>query len=276
MHMVSLKFNYGKNSVPQLFDTNIDTHAMQILSDYNPDLLVKAQPLDVENFAEQYLKLKFHYTNLSHSGFILGRMVFNNTLTVVYDPLNKRADEEPVDANTIVIDNGLLNDDKEVVFRSTVMHECGHAVYHDEYYCVDYSDMPTNCTNVELAHMPYTSCTSKDIVCGDALGDRKRLITDHDWIEHHAKYFSAAMLMPKQAIDSFCRAQKLQKYCFEQYPGRENDALVEIVAKQFNVSWSSALIRIKSLKLGFVMPAESKLRFSTCGKNRIPLNTNFD
>jgi len=261
--MVDIQFKYGANSVPIISDAEIEHHAMFYIKDYNPNLLKNPQPLDVEDFAENYLGLRLHYTNLSHSGFIWGRMVFNNTMMVVFDSAENRADEEPIDANTIVIDNSLLDEDREINFRSTVMHECGHSVYHPEYYCFD----STESLKYELStsHLPYTVCKSGDIL-GDFNGGRKRLKSDNDWLEHHAKYFSAAMLMPKAAMQTLCRCAKLQTYCFEKHPAFENDALIAIIAQTFSVSQASARIRLKQLKMHLVSPKESPTSYYICGQ----------
>lgn len=271
--MVDIQFKYGANNVPRMSDAEIECHAMLLIQDYNTNLLKTPQPLDVEDFAEDYLGLSFHYTNLSHTGFIWGRMVFNNTMIIVYDPEKNIAEDEPIRANTIVLDNSLLEEDREANFRSTVMHECGHSVYHPEYYCIDYSELPLKQT-AEIVHLPYTHCKSSDIT-GEWGGKRKKLTTDHDWLEHQAKYFSAATLMPKAAMRTLCRTSTLQRYCFEKHPGFENDALVAIVAQTFLVSQASARIRVKQLKLNFISPNESPDSYFICGRRTLPLDIQY-
>ena len=271
--MVDIQFKYGANNVPRMSDAEIERHAMLFIQDYNPDLLKTPQPLDVEDFAEGYLGLNFHYTNLSHTGFIWGRMIFNNTMIIVYDPEKSIAEEEPIKANTIVLDNRLLDEDREVNFRSTVMHECGHSVYHPEYYCIDYSELPLKKTE-DIARLPYTHCRSSDII-GEWSGKRKKLTTDHDWLEHQAKHFSASTLMPKAAMLALCRTPTLQRYCFEKHPEFENDALVAIVAQTFLVSQASARIRIKQLKLNLISPNESPDSYFICGRRTFPLDIQY-
>lgn len=272
--MVDIQFKYGSNNLPHISDAEIERHAIQYLQDYNPDLLKAPQPVDVDNFAECYLHLRLHYTDLSNTGFIWGRMVFNNTMIIVYDRENNRADEEPVEAETIVIDNSLLSEDCEVMYRSTVMHECGHSIYHAEYFCIDYSELPLMAMD-DVAHLPYTSCKGTDVVGNESIGSRKKLKTDHDWLEHQAKYFSAAILMPKPTMKQLCKDPRLQTYCFEKHSGFENDALIAVVAQKFNVSLTSACIRIKQLKLGFVSGHESPLSFYISGKRHFPQNIDF-
>lgn len=273
--MVNIQFKYGANNIPRISDAEIERHAMLYLQDYNADLLKTPQPLNVEDFAEGYLKFDLHYTNLSHTGFIWGRMVFNNTLIIIYDPETNRAEEEPVRANTIVIDNGLLSDERNQVFRSTIMHECGHGIYHPEYYCIDYSELPLK-RREDMVHLPYTSCQAGDVLGGDWIHAKKRkLKSNTDWLEHQAKYFSAASLMPQKAMRKLCKTPLLQSYCFDNHPEFENDALVTVVARTFNVSETSARIRVKQLKLAYVSPQESPLSFFTSGRYNIPIDVQY-
>lgn len=250
--MIDLRLKYGTNNIPILSNEKIDEHAELLIGDYDSSLLSKPQSIDVEDFAENYLGLHFHFTDLSHNGFIWGRMVFNDAKIIVYNPDTKRPDEEPVDGDTIVIDNGLLDEKKEHAFRSTVMHESGHAIYHDEYYYIDYYQLPLE-DESEVEHFPYTSCESKSIM-GNIGSTSRKLRTDLEWIEHQAKYFSAAALMPRKTMRTLCANPKIQQFCFGEYPGYENDALIAMVSKVYNVSYESAKIRIKELGLAYISP----------------------
>lgn len=251
--MIDLRLKYGTNSIPILSNEKIDEHAELLIGDYDSSLLSKPQAIDVEDFAENYLGLHFHYTDLSHNGFIWGRMVFNDAKIIVYNPVTKRPDEEPVDGDTIVIDNGLLDEKKEHAFRSTVMHESGHAIYHDEYYYIDYYQLPLG-DESEVDHLPYTSCEAKSVM-GSTSRASRRLQTDIEWIEHQAKYFSAAALMPRKTMRMLCADPTIQQLCFREHPGYENDALIAMVSKVYNVSYESAKIRINELRLAYVSPS---------------------
>lgn len=251
--MIDLRLKYGTNNIPILSNETIDEHAERLIGDYDSGLLSKPQAIDVEDFAENYLGLHFHFTDLSHNGFIWGRMVFNDAKIIVYNPDTKRPDEEPVEGSTIVIDNGLLGEKKEHAFRSTVMHESGHSIYHDEYYYIDYYQLPLE-DDSEAEHLPYTSCEAKSIVGGTS-GSSRKLRTDIEWIEHQAKYFSAAALMPRKTMRMLCADPTIHHLCFSEYPGYENDALIAMVSKVYNVSYESAKIRINELKLAYISPS---------------------
>ena len=239
--MIDLCLRYGANGVPILSNNGIDSQAEALITDYDPSLLKTPRPLDIDDFTENYVGLRLHYTYLSHKGFIWGRMVFHNTKILVYDPVRNCADEEPIDGNTIVIDNRLLDEKKEHALRSTVMHECCHGIYHYSFYCLG-----KQCGS---RRQPYTSCEAKNIIGPDHVPGR--LQADIDWIEHQAKYFSAAILMPRTPMSKICKSPYIRFGIFENNPGSENDALAAYIAKLFNVSCESAKIRIKQLGLGY-------------------------
>ena len=131
--MIQPHFKTSMTGVPILKNAAIEADAERILRDYNPSLLETPQALDVDDFAENYLGLRIHYENLSHNGSIWGRMVFYNSQIPVYVPLLDRAEYCPVEAGTILIDNSLEDEERKTLFRSTMMHECGHKVYHMQY-----------------------------------------------------------------------------------------------------------------------------------------------
>ena len=105
----------------------------------------------------------------------------------------------------------------------------------------------------EVAHLPYTSCEAKSVVGGTSSSSRKQR-TDIEWIEHQAKYFSAAALMPRKTMRMLCADPKVQQFCFGEHPGYENDALIAMVSKVYNVSFESARIRIKELGQAYISP----------------------
>ena len=250
--MIDLRLRYGANGVPILSNNEIDRQAEALIADYDPTLLSRPRALDVEDFSENYIGLRFHYAFLSHKGFIWGRMVFRNTKIIVFDPENNSVDEEPVDSNTIVIENSLLDEKKEHAFRSTVMHECCHGIYHYSYFCWGQHN---------LTRPPYISCDAKNIIGPDY--SPGGLHADIDWIEHQAKYFSAAILMPRKTMAKICRSPYIKYGISENNPGSENDALAVYVSKLFNVSVESAKIRIKQLGLGYkTKPRGTRTYFS--------------
>lgn len=220
-------------------NAEIDDHAEALLQDYNPSVLKNPQPVDIETFAEIYLDLALDYTYLSHGGLILGRMVFRDTEQVpVYLPREKCADYLYVERGTMMIDNTVLEDWKEYRLRSTIGHECGHWIFHSDYYT------NTNCQDSqEIKPLSgITGCRKTDIEGGLGAVGKRKLITDTDWLEHQAKYFSAAILMPKTPFTSV--ALDLQENtCLS-----ETD-MAEVLSRIFLVSPASVKIRLTQLGL---------------------------
>lgn len=243
------EFRARKNGVPILKDDDIDKDVIVLLHDYNPELLEKPQALDIEDFAERFIGFGIHYDYLSNNGCIWGTMVFNNRLILVYDPEANSIDYHPVDAGTIVVDNTLLEGPTEYALRSTIAHECGHGLYHPQIYKEDDNQLslfPVNTSN----KLAVSVCRKEDI--NGSAGARKELITDHDWIEHHAKYFSASLLMNKAVMmKTYGNKEWRRKFLFENGSGIADNNLVAQVARTFNVSPKSARIRLSKLGLLF-------------------------
>lgn len=242
-------FKCKKNGIPILSDAEIDDHAEEFIKDYDKTLLTNPRAVDIEHFAEYYLGLQQEYNYLSHCGLILGRMVFNDTDRIpVYDVEAKRAEYTSADRGTILLDNTLLEENNEYRLRSTVGHECGHWIYHPGYFYVDPYQMTLFQDETKIS----TGCRTTDIE-----GGKRNLVTPTDWVEHHAKYFSAAILMPKTAFLKVAKNPATREYIRDYCNGyREDDFLASHVASIFNVSPASAKIRI--MQLGVSMEEEYK------------------
>ncbi len=237
--MYQPKIRKLRSGIPILKNCEIDTHAEAFLRDYDATLLTTPKPVDIESFAEFYLGLSLDYVYLSHCGLILGRMVFQEVEPVpVYLPKEKSADYLYAKRGTLLIDNTLLDDRKEYRLRSTIGHECGHWVFHSDYYA------GKNKRNHQKNTQPpeLTGCKMNDIEGGAGISGRRMLTTDVDWLEHHAKYFSAAVLMPKTPF--------LQAVADLTGEGLLPEAkLSEKLAVIFQVSPASVKIRLKQLSV---------------------------
>lgn len=245
--MYEPRFRCRKNGVPILSNDDIEHDAEMFIRDFNEDLLKHPGEVDIEKFAEYYLGLIPEYNNLTHCGLILGRMVFNdNNKVAVYDSETGRAEYISAKRGTLIIDNTLLEDEHRL--RSTIGHESGHWIYQQSYYHIDQNQL----TLFSNADATTTACRKSDIEGGECpQGGRKNLTSDHDWLEHQAKYFSAAILMPRAAMKIVCGDERVRKNLSAELPGFEEEVLAGHVSEVFNVSTESARIRIKQLGYGF-------------------------
>ena len=229
--MSGIFYDCTLNGVPILSNHAIDMDAVYLLKNYNPDLLKAPGILDVDDFAEFYLNLRLYITHLSHCGYILGRMVFEDTDAIpVYDMEEHAASLIHVPGNTLMIDASITY--KEHLYRSTVMHECGHFRYHRFYFTNPYNQFQTACRTID-----------------DAAPSRKKvLVSDADWLEHQAQYFAGAILMPypvMMKLPLMVDVRNLMMRCrTEGYFKRE---LSRYVSRKFGVSYASARIRLEQL-----------------------------
>lgn len=246
--MIQLSFQTNMTGVPILRNAAIEVDTERMLRDYNPSLLETPQALPVEDFAENYLGLSIHYDNLSHNGSILGRMVFYNSQIPVYVPSLERAEYCAVDGGTILIDNSLEAERREAVFRSTMMHECGHKVYHTQYYREE--SEPSIWLTAASKRPTATACRHADVM-GSQSDGRRKLVSDHDWLEHQAKYFSSAMLMPASMVRRVYDELEIgENMRISNSKASEYDFIFWLTSI-FQVSTYSAEVRIRQLNLGF-------------------------
>jgi hypothetical protein len=230
--LIPLYFETKPNGVPLLSNRDIELNAVAILKDFSPDLLTNPGPVDIERFIESYLGLNLDFNWLSNNRSLLGAMVFHNTILPVYDPSTEHAKDFPVKANTIIIDNSLV--DIEVLLRSTMAHECGHAIYHRSFYS-------------QKSAVQAAACTAGDIRIQNK---EHRLTTDNDWLEHHARYFSAAILLPYPVIRIVCREHSEHlNLSYRDEPKLFNHLMAHQIATVFKVSVAAAKIRLRQLHL---------------------------
>ena len=247
--MIQPSFKTSMTGVPILKNTAIEADVERMLRDYNPSLLEMPQPLDVEDFSESYLGLSVHFDNLSHNGSIWGRMVFYNNQIPVYVPELEHAEYLPIEANTIVIDNCLLNEEREAAYRSTMMHECGHKVYHTQFYREE-AESSMWVTATAQRWIPATACRQVDVMDFGS-GGKRTLISDQDWLEHQAKYFSAAALMPAPAVRRVYDELEIGENMRVSSSKASEYDFIFWLSSIFRVSTRSAEVRIRQLKLDF-------------------------
>jgi Zn-dependent peptidase ImmA (M78 family) len=230
----------------------IDGFAELILSDFNASVLEEPAPVDIEALLEFYLGLSLDYQDLSHNRSILGMTVFNDCHIPVYNAANNTAKIIPVSEKTVLIDNGLLEDDQGPRYRFTLGHEAGHWILHRHKYLEN--KQQTSLFKAEEVQ-PLIKCRSADI---ENSSRRTALTTDNEWMEWQADYMASALLMPKPAFHIAVQGLLKQVGIHEGYITRgmsgEGDMFIQAIpfelADIFQVSVQAA--RIRCDKLGIV------------------------
>ncbi len=232
-------FRCKRNRVPVLANENLEQDAEMFIRDFDPNLLTYPNEIDIDKFSEFYLGLKLRFFYLTSYGGILGRMIFNDCNIPIYLPEEGRADYYAAERGEIMIDSSLEHDDHRI--RSTMGHEAAHWIYHQQYYSIDPSQMMFFPDKEKMA----TTC-KRSAIEGNS---PKKLVTDQDWLEHQANYFSAAILMPRPAMKLLFNDPSLRREINDYDPDQALDFMTSLVAEIFNVSEKSARIRIEQLDL---------------------------
>lgn len=126
-----------KNGLPDLTGKEIELLADEIALQFCPDIIEKPRPLDLDRFIECFLGFTLDFLYLSHCQCYLGVTVFKNMKFPTFNMTTFKPELTCVDANTIIIDQGLYQqmefDGHEGRFRFTEAHECGHAILHPDF-----------------------------------------------------------------------------------------------------------------------------------------------
>lgn len=189
--MREMRLIQKSTGIPVLSKGDMNGIAEQLIYDFCPAALRVPQAIDVDSFAQIFLGMEQDYQLLSHCGVYLGMTVFNDTNKVpVYCPESGRAEYVSARANTIIIDNSLLEPGQEHRYRFTMGHEAAHGFLHKAYF---YNRMYALGSDDE----PMIQCRMD----GRKAGRKPRgTWDDHDWMEWQANAMSSAILMPASMV----------------------------------------------------------------------------
>ena len=235
-----------ENGIPVLSASDLENIGDALINDFCPEVISKPQAVDIEAFSEFYMGFKQDFQYLSHSGFIMGMMVYDDTDFIpVYNPQKNEAEFIHADKDTVIIDSMLLEKNQEHRYRFTLAHEAaGHGVMHTslfenrEKYVVSFSN-----------NHNWLQCTNKTVQAERSAAGKKSSI---DWMEWQANSLASAVLMPRLSI------RNVLKNC-DIYEMNDPDyacCIILHVAQLFNVSEQAALIRLQ--KLGYITSEQGK------------------
>lgn len=217
-----------KEKTPYLSSMDLERIAFQTIQSFDQSILKYPQPLDVDQFAERFLKLKLDFVDLSNNASVLGMIIFSDSSVPVYDPEQDKPKIIQVDAGTALIDQSLLNCERQSRARFTIAHECAHW----------------------LIHKP--KGISHPIICRTIGKSDSR-----DWVEWQADKLASALLMPAVAVHSFMKQyvsenRQSMRFMYEllgkTYVVSKRDQIIRTVANTFGVSKKAAELRLIVLK----------------------------
>lgn len=219
------------SKAPYLSSMDLERIAYQTLQKFDASMLTKPQQLNIDEFAEGFLRLKLDFVDLSNNASILGMLVFSDSGVPIYDPKQNRPKIILAKAGTALIEKSLLDDHLQNRARFTIAHECAHW----------------------LIHKPKGK--AQPLVCRTVGRSNEK-----DWLEWQADYMASALLMPAVAVYAHMkkyikenRQQMEHMYNLwgERYATSKREQIIRMIATIFGVSWTAAemrLIRLKFLK----------------------------
>ncbi len=256
-------FRTKDNGVPILSREEINDIAEQFTYDYQKSALTNPEPFEIEKFLEFYLRMNTDYKYLSHNGIYLGMTVFNETDKIpVYNPNTERAEYIHADANTVIIDNRLIEDKKqEHRLRFTQGHEAGHSILHSKCFVSNPNQFPISSrSDPDKKDIPMVLCRTDSVFSRTRKDPRDW--TDNERMEWQANAMSSALLMPRSAVRRLFEVNgrfgtRGSQICNTIY------ALID----ECNVSHEAALYRLKDLgciganEVPLFMPGSCLMKF---------------
>lgn len=236
--MIKAKFRLDKDRVPILRKSEIDEWGEAFVHDYCPAALHEPTPIDVDLFACGYLGLIQDFAWLSNDGRYLGMTVFNDTgRVIIYDPESDAADYMKAKAGTVIIDNGLLDRNKEHRYRFTMGHECAHAIFHKEHFAYD----PDQTSFLYEAPEPMIQCREDGAT--NLSKKSPTFWTPTERMEWQANRLASAILMPRSTVYKLIRSLPKGR-------GPDYDAMaIFAVSESFDVSLEAAQYRLLDFDL---------------------------
>lgn len=197
-----MQLNYSKNKkgLYILKKEDYDEIASVVLGEYQPIMLLRPQPLEVEDLICDKLRLDMKNARLSEDGRIFGAIAFSDT---VYNGFDTSGTPVKIDMpeGTMVLEERLMSDMRYIgQQRFAKMHEGAHWILHRQYH----SSMRGR--NYEFPAKEETSSISCHMMVDPRyLAGRSGKWTDYQWEEWQANNLAAALLMPKATFITVAR-----------------------------------------------------------------------
>jgi len=237
------KVDKTNDNTPILSNRQIDEYAHAVMKDYKPNLLHEPGTFSFEHFIESYLGLKLLFKDIytdDTENPIMGRTVFHDSIVQIFDRETMNIVDEKVRANTVIIDNAVMNDDFKGRAKFTGIHEGAHYLLH---------------------HGVYSVKRTGQICCRRENVENFRGLPQNaeQWREHQANRFVSSFILPDSTFIPFVH-QLMRKYNIFKRSiilGRNDDLdtvakhlMPEEIADIYGVSKSAAYIKL--FKSGFI------------------------
>lgn len=254
--MHSVDQSSRKNGIPILKIVDLELIADAEIASFLKSKVQHSIEIDIEQFAEEHLRIRLDYGELSNNQTILGMMVFQDCHVPFYDSSRNIIKHHLVKGGTALIDKSLIDTPhSHRRARFTIAHECAHWILHRP---------SKHSQNKQISQNGDSNTNSKEygIICRTStpqqLSDSQKR-TASEWMEWQADNLASALLMPTLHVRSFIceyldnenrKASALISDFGERMIIAKTIRLIRQMATVFNVSEQAAEIRLK--RLGFL------------------------
>lgn len=169
----------------------LEIKAEKILKNYkNRQYLKDIIPMDVDEFAEFYLKANIDYANLSNDYQTLGLTCFYDGYIEVWN--EDRTEVSPLysEGNTIFLETEIISSPERT--RFTIMHECSHIILHKRFYYVGKGQK-----RKVIEYLPYRHET----------WEKNPPMSETDIHEWQANRLAAALLVPRKPLIAYLKKE---------------------------------------------------------------------
>lgn len=224
---------FDSNGVLVITDDELELLAYRQLRDYQKGYFKEPHALDIDDFVENYLRIKVGYHVLSLDQSKLGATALADGILPILDSEGEVSFRE-VKKGQVFVDCQACKD-IETSIRFTLGHEAGHSQFD---------------TNVDLRRLNISDSLSDTYL--DIFGQRKRRgkWMPREWMEHHANRYAVYVLMPKAFVNKLWK-----KYHDKYFRGKRITVnspkrlwrVIHDIAADLRVAQSSIAFRLAEL-----------------------------
>ena len=220
-------------------DEMLETIARNVISQYDPMLLLKPSMIPVEDIMEKVYNLSLEFQYIRKNGRILGETVFEDAEIPIYEYKdNEGYTLIPVKAGTVIIDASLLHNQSDGRFQFTCAHELAHWVIDKNYFMQlgETANMTCGEADTEFANelLEANKTVQNDFTEARAIKSSDTSAA----VERQANRMASRILMPKCTV----------KMAF--YDARNNThSIIADLAELYSVSKQAMKIRLNEIGL---------------------------
>ena len=226
---------YDSSGVLIISSDELEAFAYRQLSDYQKGYFKEPHPLDIDDFVENYLKIRVDYHTLSLNNGIYGATALADGVLPILDSGGQLSIRK-TKKGQVFVDCGACRN-CETTIRFTLAHESGHSQF--------------DC-NVDLRRLNIVNsiADTHDDLFGKRAARGGR--TPREWMEFHANRYAVCLLMPKRFVHKLWKKYHAAFFSGKRITSRMPKRLwlvISKIAEDLCVAKSSIALRLLELNI---------------------------